>query len=172
MTYKTLFSPSDSTEPWVLHEQGAGCAAGERPGRGVPCAGRSCHCPPPGGASALSAERWSPAWGPCWDSPGLTPATPCLHSASTKHTKRSSASALVPSFVPVQGRVPQGGGWAAVWVPRCLASAGGPRRYATILGSKCDCWQNCYYYRKKCGSWFCFKNAYLRYLWNVWMASR
>lgn len=170
MTYKTLlFSPSDSTEPWVLHEQGAGCAAGREAGRGVPCAGRSCHCPPP--AELVSfCRRWSPAWSPCWDSPGLTQRPPCCTDASTKHTKRSSASALVP-LVLVQGGSSRSG-WATVWVPAAL-----PLREPTPLpppfwAGKCDCWQNCYYYRKKCGSWFCFKNAYLRYLWNVWMASR
>lgn len=84
-----------------------------------------------------------------------------------------SAALLLPRFrsFPVQGGCPRSG-WAMVWVP-----AASPLREPTLLPSpfwagKWDWWQNCYYYRKKCGSWFCFKNPYLRYLWNVWMASR
>lgn len=80
------------------------------------------------------------------------------------HKNAASASALV---LLISG---WGWGWLKEWV-------GAPLEEPTQLlppfwSVGWDWWHNCYYYRKICGLCFCFKNSYLRYLWDVWMANR
>ena len=122
VTDKTLlFSPlipwsPESPWAWAMsHEQGAGCAVGREAGRGVPCTVRSCRCPPPAAELVSFCRRWSPAWSPCWDSPGLTQSPLCCTDVSAKHT---SAALLLPRFrlFGVQGGCPRSG-WAMAWVP-------------------------------------------------------